>query len=122
MIGRQNQSANERNEMPNKTAGAFKATYAELYDRHLVPLLFAPYARILAQRAKALAPSNILEIAAGTGVATHQLVQLLPRTARITATDVNQPMIDQGMRKLWTRNVTWQQADAMQLPFPDQIF
>lgn len=122
MTGSQNQRANERNEMPDKTVGAFQATYAELYDRHLVPLLFAPYARILAQRAKDLAPSSILEIAAGTGVVTRQLAQLLPPTVRIIATDVNQPMIDQATHKRWARNVTWQQADAIQLPFPDQIF
>ena len=32
--------------MSDDQAGAFKATFAELYDRHLVPLLFAPYARM----------------------------------------------------------------------------
>ena len=56
--------------MSEDMTGAFKATYAELYDRHLVPMLFAPYAPILAERAKMLGPRNILEIAAGTGIAT----------------------------------------------------
>jgi hypothetical protein len=34
--------------MSEDMTGAFKATYAELYDRHLVPMLFAPYALIVA--------------------------------------------------------------------------
>jgi hypothetical protein len=42
--------------MSDGASGAFKATYAELYDHHLVPMLFAPYARMLAERAKALSP------------------------------------------------------------------
>src|SRR5205823_1661484 len=79
-------------------AGAFKATYAELYDRYLVPMLFMPYARIMARRASELAPRSILETAAGTGALTQELAQAFPGVP-ITATDLNQPMIDQARTK-----------------------
>jgi hypothetical protein len=59
--------------MSDDTAGAFKTTYAELYDHHLVPLQFAPYAEVLAARSKVLGPRAILETAAGTGIATREL-------------------------------------------------
>ena len=42
----------------------------------------------------ALAPTRVLEIAAGTGIVTRRLRDLLPREARLTATDLNSPMLD----------------------------
>jgi SAM-dependent methyltransferase len=108
--------------MPEDTNAAFKTTFAELYDRHLVPLLFAPYARYLADRVRALGPRSVLETAAGTGVLTQALALALPDEVAITATDLNQPMIDLARAKSAETRVKWQQADAMQLPFPDETF
>lgn len=108
--------------MPEDTDAAFRATYAELYDRHLVPLLFAPYAEYLADRIKALKPRNVLETAAGTGILTQALAQTLPAEVAITATDLNQPMIDHARAKSAEPRIAWQQADAMQLPFPSNSF
>ena len=108
--------------MPEDTEAAFRATYAELYDRHLVPLLFAPYAGYLADRVKAHKPRSVLETAAGTGILSQALAQTLPAEVAITATDLNQPMIDHACTKSATTCVTWQQADAMRLPFPNESF
>ena len=47
---------------------AFTGTVPAAYDRYLVPLLFEPYAVDLTRRAARLAPANLLEVAAGTGV------------------------------------------------------
>jgi SAM-dependent methyltransferase len=107
--------------MSDDKATAFGTTYAELYARYLVPMLFAPYAEIVARRAANLHPVTVLETAAGTGIATQSLAKMLPN-ASITATDLNQPMIDQGKAKADYRNVTWQQADAMNLSFADASF
>ncbi|HEX6706929.1 MAG TPA: SAM-dependent methyltransferase, partial [Albitalea sp.] len=49
----------------------FAGSIPELYDTHLVPLIFEPYAGDLASRVAALQPSRVLETAAGTGVATR---------------------------------------------------
>jgi SAM-dependent methyltransferase len=57
----------------------------------------------------------------GTGIATQSLAKTLSG-ASITATDLNQPMIEQAKAKAEFRNVTWQQADAMKLPFEDASF
>ncbi len=72
-------------------AGSIPATY----DRYMVPLIFAPYAELVAERAKALAPARILETAAGTGVVTEALHRALPE-AEIVATDLNPPMLEQA--------------------------
>jgi len=67
-----------------------------LYETHLVPLIFEPYARDLARTLAARALSNVLEVAAGTGVVTRALDATLPDHVAITATDLNQPMLDQA--------------------------
>jgi SAM-dependent methyltransferase len=77
-------------------AAAFAGTLAEFYDRFLVPLIFAPYAEVVADRVKELLPRRVLETAAGTGVLTK---------------------VRPGME-----SVNWQQADATKLPFPDGAF
>jgi hypothetical protein len=39
----------------------FVGSYPEFYDRLLVPVLFAPYARILAERLRGMTVGNVLE-------------------------------------------------------------
>jgi SAM-dependent methyltransferase len=109
-------------DMSDSKQGVFTESFAENYDRYLVPMQFAPYARILADRAKALAPTRVLETAAGTGIVTQELVSRLPSGVVITATDLNQPMIDHARAKPGMADVIWRQADAMNLPFPDGSF
>jgi ubiquinone/menaquinone biosynthesis C-methylase UbiE len=91
------------------------------YDRHLGPLLFAPYAADLAARAARLRPARVLEIAAGTGIVTAALARILPQ-ALIVATDLNAPMLDIAAARPGVANVRFQQADAMALPFDDDAF
>src|SRR5215470_20450295 len=98
------------------------AALAEFYDRYLVPLNFAPYAEIVAERAAGLRPRRVLETAAGTGVVTEALSRTLPSDVTITATDINLPMIERGKARPGMNRVVWQQADAMKLPFPAAFF
>jgi SAM-dependent methyltransferase len=91
----------------------------DAYDRYLVEPLFRPFALDLAARAAARKPQRILELAAGTGVVTKALHDAVP-TARITATDLNQAMVDLGRRRV--PEAEWRQADAQQLPFEDDSF
>jgi hypothetical protein len=45
---------------------AYLGSWPEFYDRLLVPVLFEPYARLLAGRLQGMTSGNVLEIAAGT--------------------------------------------------------
>lgn len=108
--------------MPNDKASEFAGTLAEFYDRYLVPLNFAPYAEVVADRVKELLPRRVLETAAGTGVVTELLARTLPSDVTITATDLNQAMIERGKARPGMERVKWQQADAMKLPFPAETF
>jgi predicted O-methyltransferase YrrM len=72
----------------------FAGSVPENYDRYMVPLIFAPYAADLAQRAASFSPAAVLEIAAGTGVVTRTLAPKLATSANYIVTDLNQPMLD----------------------------
>lgn len=91
----------------------------EAYDRWLAPAVFQPFARDLARRASGLKPRRVLEVAAGTGVVTRELVAAIP-AAEVTATDLNAAMVEYGSRRVPAAR--WQQADAIDLPFSDRYF
>src|SRR3954468_16093937 len=100
----------------------FQGSIPALYDQHLGPMIFAPYADDLASRLADLQHGRVLETAAGTGVVTRALVSALPAGIFIEATDLNQPMLDHASSQLPSARVTWRQADAQLLPFPDGMF
>lgn len=100
----------------------FAGSVPQFYETYMVPLIFAPYAADAAQRLRALRPSRVLEIAAGTGVVTRAVAAALGAGTEIIATDLNQAMLDQAMATPIARPVTWQQADAQDLPFDDASF
>jgi len=86
------------------TDTVFAGSIPAMYDRYMVPLLFRPYAEVVADRAKALSPNQILETAAGTGIVTEALHRALPK-AEIVATDLNQPMLDEAQRRVSAANI-----------------
>lgn len=100
---------------------AFGSEIARLYERYLVPVIFEPYAQETAQRLAKMEPARVLEIACGTGVLTRAMATRLPASS-ITATDLNPAMLEQAQHVGTSRPVTWRQADALALAFPDASF
>ncbi len=100
----------------------FVGSIPDVYERLLVPLIFAEPAEHLAEAVAASDPREVLETAAGTGVVTRALEARLP-SATITATDLNEAMIAQAQhRSAALSNVDWRQADAQALPFASEVF
>ena len=91
----------------------------EAYDQGLSAAVFRPFAIDLSARAAALSPRRVLELAAGTGVLTSELVGDLPG-AEVIATDLNPAMVAIGRRR--APGATWREADAIRLPFDDAQF
>ena len=87
-----------------------------LYDRYMGPLLFQPYAQLVAQRCALLQPDRILETAAGTGIVTRAVHRAAPQ-AEIVATDINTAMLEFATQALRSEHVSFRQADAQALPF-----
>ncbi len=99
----------------------FEGSIPEIYDRLLVPMIFRDAARALADVVAALGPSSVLETAAGTGVLTRELLSKCAG-ATVTSTDLNQPMLDRAAAENPSTRASWQQADALDLPFGDDSF
>lgn len=112
------------------TDKVFAGSIPKLYQEHLVPMIFEPYAVDLTQRlatkfashAQTQTPAKVLELAAGTGVVTRHLASALPPSVSITATDLNPAMLDIAQQTGTSRPVAWEPADALQLPFADSMF
>jgi ubiquinone/menaquinone biosynthesis C-methylase UbiE len=106
-----------------QTDKVFAGSIPVIYDGLLVPLIFTYYARDLAARVAQSDPSRVLETAAGTGALTRELATRLPASAALTATDLNQPMLDRNAAKLGhDARISWRQADALALPFENENF
>jgi ubiquinone/menaquinone biosynthesis C-methylase UbiE len=100
---------------------AFKHSTPALYDRCMGPLLFEPYAKLVAERSALLLPGRILETAAGTGIVTRAVSEAVQR-AQIVATDVNPAVLEFAKSHLDSERVTFQPADAQELPFAEGSF
>ena len=102
-------------------ARIFSHSTPALYDRYMGPLLFEPYAKLVAERCALLKAGRILETAAGTGIVTRAVHGAVP-WAEIVATDINPAMLEFAAHALNSATVSFQRADAQNLPFPEGSF
>ena len=65
-----------RHTVPSRQDSSWVGSMPEVYDRCLGPAFFQPFAVEVAHRAARLASRAVLELAAGTGVGTRELVAL----------------------------------------------
>ena len=105
--------------MPDESQRRWVDSMSEAYDRWMVPTVFRPFALELARRIAERHPRRVLELAAGTGVLTRELLAG-SGAPEVTATDLNEAMVEFGRRNV--PGATWQQADAMDLPFDAERF
>lgn len=101
---------------------AFAGSVPEFYERYMRAPFFEPYAEDMAARvAKRTGP--FLELACGTGILTRRLLERLSKDARLTATDLNPPMLAEAQRRLAEdARLEWRPADMTALPFADHAF
>jgi ubiquinone/menaquinone biosynthesis C-methylase UbiE len=99
----------------------FEGSIPQFYERYMGPLFFEPYANDLASRLTQLSSGNLLELAAGTGILSRALARSLTSAVSIVSTDLNPAMLDHAA-VLSDKRIAFRQADAQQLPFPEQSF
>ena len=102
------------------TAQTFAHSTPALYDRYM-GFLFEPYAKLVAERCLHLQPDHILETAAGTGIVTRAVHRAIPQ-AHIVATDINPAMLEFAAHAVTVERVSFQHADALNLPFAEESF
>lgn len=101
---------------------SFAGSIPEIYDRCLGPLLFEPSAKEFLRRSKWSDRTEVLELAAGTGILTRHLRGALPPTTRYTVTDLNGDMLGIARARYRELPITWKEADAQALPFERATF
>lgn len=107
----------------NDQAAQFIGSIPENYDRGLGPVLFKGWADELSHRIASLDPTNVLELAAGTGIVTRQLRNVLSAGCNLMATDLNPPMLEVARKKFQPEEkVLFEQADAMDLRYESDQF
>jgi SAM-dependent methyltransferase len=97
------------------------ASVFDVYDELLVPLCFQPFADDLGGRVDVVA-GDVLVVGCGTGADTRVLATALPSSVSITASDVVPGMVERARRRGAAREVTWDVADALDLPYDDASF
>jgi ubiquinone/menaquinone biosynthesis C-methylase UbiE len=100
----------------------FAGSVPAIYDRHMGPLFFEPFAAEMTRRLLAAPIGAVLETAAGTGILTARLATQCADSVAITSTDLNPPMLDLAAAKPGMDRVRFKVADAQALPFPDGAF
>ena len=107
----------------NASDGLFTGSIPQLYNKLMVPMLFDSYAADLASMIATLQPTDVLETAAGSGALTRAMASRLPPSARITATDLNQAMLDVAASLAPNDpRINYLQCDATSLPFTHATF
>jgi len=102
---------------------AFTGSIPENYDKYLGPLIFRDYAKDIASRVRVPSSGIVLEIAAGSGMATRQLRSTLSSTVKLVATDLNADMLDLARKKFDVKeNIEFQVANTLNLPFDENDF
>ncbi len=101
----------------------FTGSIPEIYDSHLVPLIFEQYATDLAQRTASIGPDAVLEIAAGSGVVARAVAPELSTGTRHVVSDLNSPMLERAASvQPQPGLIEWLPADALDLPLEDSTF
>jgi ubiquinone/menaquinone biosynthesis C-methylase UbiE len=108
--------------MSNNDA-VFNGSIPEIYDEYLVPMIFEEYADDLADRVVSAEPASVLELAAGSGVVTRAVAPRLAVNARYSVSDLNPGMLERANSvQPPDDRIEWRQADALDLPFDDDLF
>ncbi|WP_297778432.1 class I SAM-dependent methyltransferase [uncultured Roseovarius sp.] len=100
----------------------FSGSIPEIYDSHLVPILFEGYANDLADRVARTDPTAVLEVAAGSGAVTRALAPRLNDRCRYVVSDLNSAMLKCARQHHKDKKLEWREANAMSLPFEDKSF
>lgn len=97
------------------------SSFADVYERLLVPSLFRPWAELLVGRMAPKDGDRVLDVACGTGIVARLMKERVGSQGRVVGVDQNPQMlrvaagVEQG--------VEWREGNAGSLPVPpDELF
>jgi SAM-dependent methyltransferase len=96
-------------------------SFADAYERTLVPAVFERYARDLVGRARPIGASDrILDLGCGTGIVARVLRERLGGAANVVGIDASAAMIEKA--RSIAPEIDFREGNAMALPFADGSF
>ena len=97
---------------------------AEMYEAHMVPALFAPWAPVLLARATPRPGDRVLDVATGTGAVARQVAPLVGVAGRVVGLDPSPAMlaVARGLPRPAGAAIEWVAGDGLALPFDDDSF
>jgi SAM-dependent methyltransferase len=100
---------------------------AETYERALIPAVFAAWTPLVVELAEPRAGERVLDVACGTGVVARLAAQQVGRTGKVVGLDLNPGMLAVAAARAageppTSASITWQEANAARMPFPDAAF
>jgi ubiquinone/menaquinone biosynthesis C-methylase UbiE len=97
-------------------------TRAEIYERHMVPAIFALWARDLADSALVRPGERVLDVACGTGVVTRILAERVDMDGRVVGLDINPEMLAAAQIAVSRPNIEWVVGNAMSMSLLNEVF
>ena len=96
----------------------------EVYERELVPAVFAPWAPILVELAHPCPGERVVDIACGTGIVARIAAARVGPTGAVAGVDLNPGMLSVAQSATTTNSrlgapIHWHEASADKLPLPD---
>jgi ubiquinone/menaquinone biosynthesis C-methylase UbiE len=107
--------------MPDhQQASASRQSPAEVYERAIVPAVFAPWVEALLGHTGLGPGQRLLDIACGTGIVARTAAGIVGDTGRVVGLDLNSSMLE--VAQTLEPSIEWREGSAVDLPFPDQSF
>jgi SAM-dependent methyltransferase len=97
---------------------------AEIYERGLVPAIFAPWAAILIEQAALQPGDRVLDVACGTGVVARLAARQVGPPGQIIGLDNTAGMlaVARSLPPIPGVSLEWQEGNALAMPFADASF
>jgi SAM-dependent methyltransferase len=97
-------------------------TPAEIYERHMVPAIFARWAPDLVEAAGVRTGESALDVACGTGAVTRLLAERVGPTGKVAGLDINPGMLAVARLAAPSQNIEWLEGSAVKMPLPEAVF
>jgi ubiquinone/menaquinone biosynthesis C-methylase UbiE len=98
-------------------------TAAEIYEHHLVPVMFEPFARDLIQLSDIRRSDRILDVACGTGILSRLAIDHVDASVgKVVGVDVNPAMLNVARHYSAGKDIEWKEGSALSIPFPNESF
>jgi SAM-dependent methyltransferase len=98
-------------------------TAAEIYNQHLVPARFEPFARDLIQLCNIKRSDRILDVACGTGIVSRLAIDYVDvAVGKVVGVDINPVMLNMARHCSAGKDIDWKEGSAISLPFQNKSF